>query len=412
MTFAVPTLAALLPIGLRREMAARFGCIERYGRQEGWAVRFEVEGKVYRIVSIPFGARWLPIRTREDAEGILEEIRYGIRKHGDVIAAIGPYMARSKLLGVERRWTEWVEILKARESAGQLSKKRREELEGHLSRGHLDAIRERPIHALDYAALEELQAALFRRKLAPKSVHHVLADVRTFLRWAARRGWIQAVPEIPATLLEEYAPTIPSQAEQQQRIDAIPAEERGYFLARGLLGVRHQEAVRAELVDYRRGPWDEDRGLWLDDLIVRGKGRTFRILPVPAALSFWVREHRPTLAEAGAPLFPDPKTGRRVAPKWHERRWRAMERRLKLPHIKPNEALRHCFGTRRVEKMLADGASLEEARAAVKRVMGHVSDKTSARYIKLAPETLRDAIGGHRPSHQPPTGAKSEDIPQ
>lgn len=393
-------------------MAARFGCVERYGRQGHWAVRFEVDGRVHRIVSIPFGARWLPIRTREDAEGILEEIRYAIRKHGDVIAAIGPYMARSKLLGVERRWAEWVETLKARETAGQLSRKRREELEGHLSRGHLDAIRDRPLQSLDYAALEELQAALFRRRLAPKTVHHVLADVRTFLRWAARRGWIQAVPEVPTTLLEEYAPTIPSQAEQQQRIDAIPAPERGYFLARGLLGIRHQEAVRAELVDYRRGPWDEERGLWLDDMIVRGKGRTFRILPVPAALSLWVREHRPALAEAGAPLFPDPKTGRPVAPKWHERRWRAMERRLKLPHVKPNEALRHAFGTRGVERLMAEGMSREEAQTAIMRAMGHVSRKTSDRYVKLAPETLRDVVGGPRPSNQPPTGGDVGRKPQ
>lgn len=75
-----------------------------------------------------------------------------------------------------------------------------------------------PLQGVDFAALEALQADLFAKKLAPKTVHHVLADVRTFLRWCARRKWIAAVPEIPVTLLEEYAPTIPSRDEQRARL--------------------------------------------------------------------------------------------------------------------------------------------------------------------------------------------------
>ena len=80
-------------------------------------------------------------------------ISEGLRS--DVVAAIAPYMTRSKLLAVERRWREWVEIQKAREGAGQLSRRRREELEGHLTRGHLDTLRARPLQAVDYAALKK-----------------------------------------------------------------------------------------------------------------------------------------------------------------------------------------------------------------------------------------------------------------
>lgn len=382
--YAPFALAPTLPFGFRREMAERFGCVEE--RAGKWCVRFVIDGQKHRISAIPIGSRWIPIATRELAQEILEEIRREIRSSGDVVAAIAPYMARSKLLGLERRWKEWVEILRARHAAGQLSKKRLEELEGHLTRGHLDALRERPLQAVDYAGLEALQADLFAKKLAPKTVHHVLADVRTFLRWCARRKWIHTVPEIPATLLEEYAPTIPSKEEQKARLAGIPEADRGYFLLRALLGVRHQEAIRAELVDYRRG--QDGR----DEIIIRGKGRTFRVLPVPAELASWVRAHRPALDEAGTPLFVNSETEGRWKPKAIERRWSAMEKRLGLPHVKANEALRHTFGTRSVERLMADGMSREEAQAAVMRIMGHTSKATSDRYVKLAAETMRGTV--------------------
>lgn len=390
MTATAPTLASALPFGFRREMAREFGCVEIHHGSP--VVRFIVDGRVHRISAIPVGARWLKIRSRETAEEILEEIRREIRASGDVIAAIAPYMAHSRLLAVERRWKEWVEVLRVRRDADQLSRRRFEELEGHLTRGHLDALRLRPLQAVDYAALEALQADLFGRGLAPKTVHHVLADVRTFLRWCARRRWIASVPEVPATLVPEHVPTIPSRDEQRARLAGIPDGSRGYFLARGLLGIRNQEAIRANLADYRRGAWDEESGRWLDELVVHGKGRVFRVLPAPGELATWVREHRPALAEAGEPLFPNPETAGRWSPSAIIRTWRAMEKRLGLAHVKPNEALRHCFGTRTVERLMSQGMSREAAQEAVMRIMGHTSRATSDRYVKLAAETMRGTV--------------------
>ena len=392
MSAAAPILADRLSFGDRREMAKTFGNVEPYGRRGKFAVRFRHEGQSYRITSVPFGSRWFALASRELAEEILEEIRREIRKSGDVIAAISPYMGRSKLLGIERRYGEWIDVQRARMEAGQLSRKRFEELDGHLARGHLDSIRERPLLGLEYADLETLQLDLFAQGHAPGTVHHVLADFRTFLRWSARRRWIHAVPEIPVTQLDEYEPTIPSRQEQRARLDGIRPESRGYFLARGLLGIRNQEAIRAELVDYRRGPWDDEAGRWSDQISIRGKGRRFRVLPVPADLARWVREYRPALGEAGTPLFLNPKTGLPWTQASLGREWRAMERKLKLEHIKPNEALRHTFGTRSVERLMREGMSRDEAQSAIMRIMGHQSKATSDRYVKLAAETMREAI--------------------
>ena len=88
---------------------------------------------------------------------------------------------------------------------------------------------------------------------------------------------------------------------------AIPESSRGFFLARGYMGLRDEEAARALLEDYRLGD-----SLDADELVVRGRGKTYRRLPVESELAEWVRAHRPVgdLVEVGVPLFPNSHTGR------------------------------------------------------------------------------------------------------
>ena len=44
----------------------------------------------------------------------------------------------------------------------------------------------------------------------------------------------------------------------------------------------------------------------------------------------------------------------------------------------PNEALRHCFGTRKAEQMLMAGHSADDVMRMVTEVMGHTSVESSA----------------------------------
>jgi integrase len=59
---------------------------------------------------------------------------------------------------------------------------------------------------------------------------------------------------------------------------------------------------------------------------------------------------------------------------------------------RPNEALRHCFGTRTAERLLREGQGESDAIRMVMSIMGHTSDSTSRRYIQLAVEVLRYAV--------------------
>lgn len=79
-------------------------------------------------------------------------------------------------------------------------------------------------------------------------------------------------------------------------LSAIPEKRRGFFLVRGYMGLRDEEAAWSLVEDYRVGDLPED-----DELLVRGKGGRNRLLPVDLDVADWVRARRPVgaLTEAG-----------------------------------------------------------------------------------------------------------------
>jgi integrase len=58
----------------------------------------------------------------------------------------------------------------------------------------------------------------------------------------------------------------------------------------------------------------------------------------------------------------------------------------------PNEALRHCYGTRTAERLLKDGNRQHDAMRLIMTIMGHTSVETSRRYVQLATESLREGV--------------------
>ena len=149
------------------------------------------------------------------------------------------------------------------------------------------------------------------------------------------------------------------------------------------MGLRSEEARRAMLEDFRRGDRDE---LW-----VRGKGRRARLLPVHSELSRWVREFRPALGTAAESLFPNPNTGVVWSDSSVLRCYNAACERVGK-HWKPNEALRHCFGTRAAERLMGDGFTMADAARQIMLVMGHTSVATSNWYVQMAAGSLRGVL--------------------
>ena len=124
------------------------------------------------------------------------------------------------------------------------------------------------------------------------------------------------MPPLPTVQRQEYVPRIPSPAEVQQLLDAIPWRLRGQWLARSQLGLRPSEAQRANVSDWRFEPetfrLPDGSELRAHILTVRGKGGRVRMLPVPASwgLAVWIGEHcdpRGALRDDDAPLFVNPE---------------------------------------------------------------------------------------------------------
>lgn len=372
----------------RVEMAKTLGAVRPDG--DAFLIDLWVEGQRYKLRHVPVvGGGWLRIRDRDTAEAALGMIRAAVANGATPLQAITPYLRQTgDRFTVERRYRAFVEAKAAEAEHGQVSPRRATDLEGHLRRGWLDPIVKRSILELSYADLEELRAALFARGLAPKSAKHVLDDLRTFLRWLERRGELPRVPQFPPVKVPDYLPTIPTEAQQDAMMQAIPWDVRGFFLARGYMGLRDEEAVRANVEHYRAGP-DADA----DELLVQGKGGRLRLLPVDVEVARWVREFRPVSGprEPGDPLFWNPRT---------EDRWAASPRRRVMLRAmeaagfstRPNEALRHCFGTRTAARLLRDGKGQGDAIRLVMAMMGHTSESSSKRYVKLAAETLRPVV--------------------
>jgi site-specific recombinase XerD len=388
-------------------MAREFGevCCDRKARAVYWFIGCTVDGTRYKLRGYrTVKGRLLRFPNEKAAKEALDEIRSDLRHGMDPLQAISeflPFGAPKTLF--EHHYKIFCKA-KATDQSVPLSRQRIVELWGHLSRGYLDEIKELPVQALGYADLEDWVQALFARtELSANSIHHVVADVRTFFRWLARRGEIRSAPEVPTVRVPEYVPDVPTASVQERVLETIPWPLRGVFMARGLMGLRPSEARNADLADYWFDP-DGNR----DVLTVRkSKSNRYRLIPVPSPVSAWVHEHHQAsnLRDANAPavpLFGNPN-GIEVG------RWSgSAERRVLIKAMKacavkhkPNELLRHAFGTDAANRLLAEGSGQADVSRLIMAIMGHSEVKTSARYIRLATEGLERIVVRNCPQGVP-----------
>lgn len=219
---------------------------------------------------------------------------------------------------------------------------------------------ERLIHELRPDDVREHRLWLQERGLAPRSVRHILTDLRCLLNWAVDSELIPRSP-FPRRVMPRIQEEAPDRLtdEQVERILAV-GEPHAFVVRLGLgTGLRWGELCRAQASDLR--------GSML--LVSHTKSARLRRVPVTADLAHEVRHRIGRLvpySEGTSSSFN-----------------RLIQRRSGLRKFHVHQ-LRHTFACRWIES----GGSLP----ALQQILGHASIVTTQHYARLSDEAvLREA---------------------
>ena len=238
-------------------------------------------------------------------------------------------------------------------------------------------------HTLIRAYLGEL----YGHGLTKASVARALAAIRSWYRWLARQGHVQLNPArlVATPKLPKHLPRVPGIEQMQQVLDADakPEEPESAWPERDAVilellygcGIRNAELTGLNLEDVQ----------WANAcLLIRGKGRKERYVPLGDAAAAAIRAYLPLRQERvsatgkqppalllNARLRGDGRLTTRSVGRIVKRM--AVQRGLSAdvhPHT-----LRHAFGTH----LLEEGADLR----AIQEMLGHARLSTTQRYTHL-----------------------------
>ncbi len=268
-----------------------------------------------------------------------------------------------------------------------------------------------PLSSVEHTQIRAYMASLLARGLTKASVARALAAIRSWFKWAAKRGLLESNPALLVSTpkLPKHLPRVPSVEEVNRLLDSLepgrgsqavaspgnrnsdlqtgeratwPERERVIFELLYGCGIRNSELVGLDM----------DSICWRDDAIrVFGKGSKERLVPLGDSAAEAVRAYLPqrqvrleaaglgALAQQG-PLLIRLRVG--VAKGAARLTTRSVGRIVKsialsrglAADVHPH-SLRHAFGTH----MLEEGADLR----AIQEMLGHERLSTTQRYTQL-----------------------------
>ncbi|HEY5055443.1 MAG TPA: tyrosine-type recombinase/integrase [Acidobacteriaceae bacterium] len=250
------------------------------------------------------------------------------------------------------------------------------------------------ISAVEHLHIRAYLGRLYERGLAKASAARALAAIRSWFRWLAKE---HRIAQNPATLvstpkLPQHLPRVPSMeevngllnsfesaGEKEHDAAAWPERDRMIFELLYGCGMRNSELVGIDMSDIH---WKNDA------ILVRGKGRKQRYVPLGDEAAHAIRAYQPAREErlraAGKAALID--TGplvmnvrARGSARLTTRSVGRIVKRIALSRGLPADVhphtLRHAFGTH----MLEEGADLR----AIQEMLGHERLSTTQRYTQL-----------------------------
>lgn len=237
---------------------------------------------------------------------------------------------------------------------------------------------------IEHHQIRAYLAELYARGLSKASVARALAAIRSWFKWLARQGLVEQSPAalVATPKLPKHLPRVPSIEDMNRVVEssadeaaAWPERDRVIFELLYGCGIRNAELVGIDLADIH----------WANDaILVRGKGRKERYVPLGDAAAQALRAYLPIrearLADAGK-LSPALLLNVRLRAdgRLTTRSVGRIVKRIALAHGLPADVhphtLRHAFGTH----MLEEGADLR----AIQELLGHERLSTTQRYTQL-----------------------------
>jgi integrase/recombinase XerD len=221
--------------------------------------------------------------------------------------------------------------------------------------------------------VRRFQLELLRQHIGWSTFNQIVSGLRLF--YGITLGRPEQLPLIPYGKKPKTLPTILSPEEVVQFLDAArPGRDRTMFQTAYACGLRISELLNLQVTDI-----DNSRMV----VVVRqGKGRKDRLVPLSGRLldvlrAYW-REYRPRPW-----LFPGRDPARPLCLNTVQRACQNIVRRAGLTKHTTVHTLRHCFATH----MLEAGVDLRTLQA----IMGHNSLATTARYLHVSGQRLRQA---------------------
>lgn len=215
----------------------------------------------------------------------------------------------------------------------------------------------RSLVALGPDDVREYRLWLQARRLAPRSVRHLLTDLRCLLHWAVETGALERSP-FPRRVMPRIQEAPPDRLSDPE-VDAIVAVgEPHAFVCRLALatGLRWGELCRADAAHLERGML----------VVAHTKSARVRRVPVPPAIAREICSRSGRLvpySEAGSSSFA-----------------KAVRKRSGVERFHVHQ-LRHTFACRWIE----GGGTLP----GLQQILGHASVVTTQLYARLSDESIR-----------------------
>ena len=237
---------------------------------------------------------------------------------------------------------------------------------------------------IEHQQIRAYLSELYGRGLTKASAARALAAIRSWFKWLARRGYVEQNPAalVATPKLPKHLPRVPTIEQMNRVVDGAadetatwPERDRVIFELLYGCGIRNAELVGLNLGDIH----------WANEaILVRGKGRKERQVPLGDAAAMALREYLPErtkrLEAAGkqtdALLVNARLKGEgRLTTRSVGRIVKRIAMAQGLPAEVHPHTLRHAFGTH----MLEEGADLR----AIQELLGHERLSTTQRYTQL-----------------------------